>query len=64
MHDDQLDRWIVLAAALVLLTLLVVGVLAVVATYSTPGQTPSGEWRPDAGKVGTLIELLRSLRSH
>ena len=62
MHDDQIDRWTVLAATAALLTLLGVGVVAVASTYSTPeGRTLSGEWRPNQGKVGPLMELFRSL---
>jgi hypothetical protein len=65
MHDDQIDRRVVLAAATALLTLLGAGVLAVASTYSTQeGRMLSGEWRPNQGKVGPLMELFRSLRSH
>jgi hypothetical protein len=64
-NNDKIDRWSVLAAAAVLLTLLGVGVLAVASTYATrEGRTLSGEWRPNQGEVGPLMELFRSLRSH
>jgi len=64
-NNDKIDRWSVLAAAAVLLTLLSVGVLAVTSTYATrEGRTLSGEWRPNRGEVGPLMELFRSLRSH
>ena len=63
--NDQIDRWTVLVATVALLTLLGVGVLAVASTYSTrEGRTLSGEWRPNRGEVGPLMELFRSLRSH
>jgi hypothetical protein len=56
-NHDKIDRWTVLAAAAVLLTLLGVGVLAVASTYATrEGRTLSGEWRPNQGEVGPLMQ--------